>query len=53
MRRASPAMLEAGKSDWSYAFQMYRECLKKDSWPGFDDEIREIDLPEWIERKYK
>ena len=52
VRKASREVLEAGKNDWKYAFEMYRSCKEKDSWPGYDEEIREISFPEWIERKY-
>lgn len=52
IKKASKELLEAGKQDWSYAFNMLKECMKKDSWPGYSDTIEEIGLPEWIERKY-
>ena len=52
IKRASKELLEYGQKDWNYAFEMLKDCRKKNSWPGYDIEITEIGLPDWIERKY-
>lgn len=52
IKKASKELLEYGLQDWKYAFSMLKECTEKNSWPGFDEEISEIGLPDWVERKY-
>ena len=52
IRKASDELLQAGERDWIYTFEVLQECMKKNIWPGYDEEILEIGLPEWIERKY-
>lgn len=52
IKRASRELLEYGETDWKYAFDMLKDCKEKNSWPGYDEEILEIGLPDWIERKY-
>lgn len=52
IKKASQELLDAGQRDWNHAFTMLKECKKKDSWPGYDDEITEVGLPTWAERKF-
>lgn len=54
LKKASKRMLESGRQDWHYAFEKLKMCEEKDCWPGFDEEIREIDFSDntFLEKKY-
>jgi exodeoxyribonuclease VIII len=52
-RIAGEKTLKNGKKDWDIALQTYEECLETDSWPGYDDEGFEIDLPEYTDKLYE
>lgn len=52
IKKASNDLLDAGMNDWNHAFNLLKECTKTNCWPGYSDEIEEIGLPEWVERKY-
>lgn len=34
------------------AIDVYRQCVKTDTWPGYGDEVALIPLPAWVENKY-
>lgn len=48
---ASPAFLEAGATAVSRALTTFEECLKNKRWPGFSDEVRELDPPRWAAKQ--
>lgn len=48
---ASSAFLEAGATAVSRALEAFEECLQNKRWPGFSDEVRELDPPAWILKK--
>lgn len=52
IKQASPDLLAAGMNDWNHAFNLLKECTASNRWPGYSDEIEEIGLPDWVERKY-
>jgi exodeoxyribonuclease VIII len=43
----SEAAFEAGWARWRELIELYAECHDKGQWPGYGDEIQEIDLPRW------
>lgn len=53
-RRASAKVLEAGDYDVTYALDLLQKCKESDSWWGqSDDEIKEINLPEFAQNYYQ
>jgi len=53
MKRATPELLEAGMIDHKYAMETFENCKKTGEWPGYSDEIEEINLPGFAERDYE
>lgn len=53
LKRATPEMLTAGAIDHKYAMEQYENCKKDDIWPGYSDEIEDIDLPHYAARDYE
>lgn len=45
--RIADDVVEAGKNERHYLLQRYRECERTGHWPGYPDEIQDIDLPRW------
>lgn len=41
------ASLDAGEISWRKAIRTYAECLEKDQWPGYEDKILPIEIPQW------
>jgi len=39
--------IELGRTEYKRAALLYQECLTSNYWPGYGDEIMEIDLPNW------
>lgn len=37
----------AGRLAYRKGLKTYKECLKKNSWPGYPDEVQMISMPEW------
>lgn len=37
----------AGRLAYRRAIKIYAECLEKDEWPGYPDEVRMISMPDW------
>lgn len=52
IKKASKQFLKAGKTDWLHAFMMLKACKKDNHWPGYSEDIEEIDLPDWAEKFY-
>lgn len=44
IRRASDSVLEEGRRQFHKALQLRNECREKGIWPGYGDEIKEINL---------
>ncbi|MGH3416472.1 MAG: PD-(D/E)XK nuclease-like domain-containing protein, partial [Actinocrinis sp.] len=35
------------------AIDLYAECVRHDTWPGYSDEVESVALPVWVERAYE
>ena len=53
LKRATPELLEAGMIDHKYAMELYERSKEINEWPGYPDEIEEINLPHYAERDYE
>lgn len=42
---ATKDMIEAGRQEYRRLLRIYADCLSKDNWPGYSQEINPIDLP--------
>lgn len=40
-----PSFVEEGRAIASLAMKRYAECLKRDEWPAYGDEVRPVDMP--------
>jgi exodeoxyribonuclease VIII len=49
--RASEEMKQEGGIQCQRALEVYADCLKKDEWPGYSQEVVSLELPGWIKRK--
>jgi len=52
VKKASRELLEYGETDFEYALQLLKECSESGAWPGYSEQITEIGLPSWAERRY-
>lgn len=48
---ASKRMLDTGRDEFYYALEKHKECTFNSVWPGYPNEIRESDLPDWYESR--
>ena len=44
---ATKDMLETAQRQIGPLLDMYAECLRTDCWPGYKDEVQQIQLPRW------
>ena len=44
---ATKGMLKTAKKQIAPLLDVYAECLKTDVWPGYKDELQQIELPRW------
>ena len=51
-RRASEEVLDAGVYDHTFAFETLKRCQLSGQWQGFDDDIKDLRFPEFIDRNY-
>lgn len=49
--RLTEGALDAGGEMIRVLLRQYAECLEKDEWPGYPDEVRDIALPDWAWRQ--
>ena len=45
--RLHPDAIQLGDQLMRQAVRTYATCLETDTWPGYSDEVTEIDLPAW------
>lgn len=45
----SAQMLEQGRRLYQRWMQTWKECSESGAWPGYDSEVREIELPRWAQ----
>ena len=50
VHKASAEMISKGHDRRWELLQTYQRCIMTNEWPGYDDEIVEINLPAWAER---
>lgn len=43
--------MRIGRSLNQRALQLYAECLERDDWPGYSEEVQQINLPFWWEAR--
>jgi len=44
---ADPTVIEKGRHEYTRAFEIYKQCLKENRWPGYQTEAEMIGLPYW------
>ena len=44
---ADHALIEKGREKYKLALNRYLECVSKDHWPGYSEEIESISIPAW------
>jgi hypothetical protein len=44
---ASREFLNRGNDDVSRLYSLYAQCSEYNNWPGYDEDIRPLDLPRW------
>lgn len=45
-------VIACGKSDWEYALELWRECIKSGDWPAYPNTVARIEAPPWeLERR--
>lgn len=42
-----PTVVEKGRFHWRKAFDIYKQCMKTNHWPGYQTEAQNISLPYW------
>lgn len=47
-----PMALRIGRDRNRQALQIYAECQKTGRWPGYADDIEQVQLPGWVENAY-
>ena len=47
---AHEQVIFAGKQSYRQALDRYAECLKKNEWPGYQESVEILNLPEWALR---
>lgn len=43
----SPETIEQGRIEYKRGAKLYKECIDKNEWPGYEEIIQDIDLPRW------
>jgi exodeoxyribonuclease VIII len=46
-----PDVLEYGRKMYQRDLTLYRSCVEKDQWPGYDENILRIGIPEWARKE--
>jgi len=46
-RTADAGVLARAEQDLDELKLIYKECLEKDEWPGYDEEFKPLDVPHW------
>jgi PDDEXK-like uncharacterized protein DUF3799 len=49
----SDEALKLGQQEYKEGLRIYKECLEKNHWPQYVEEIKEINLPIWALKKIK
>lgn len=49
--KASGEMITEGLKRCAQALGIYKECLEKDHWPCYPEDVQELGLPGWVSRK--
>ena len=49
---ASPAMLEVGAIKARTAFDLYKRCVETGRWPGYCEDIEQLDPADWELKRY-
>lgn len=48
--RITPELRQAGEDIWRRGMRKYLDCTKTGRWPGYTDELVDLERPEWLER---
>jgi len=48
---ASENMIYVGRAQYKRALITYADCVAKDEWPGYDEQLENIELPYWVLRE--
>lgn len=48
--KADQDMIQKGLVECSKAIDIYRECMEKNEWPCYPDEVKDLSLPGWVMR---
>ena len=49
---ASKAMLELGEIKSRRAFELYKHCVETGHWPGYCEDIEDLDPADWECKRY-
>lgn len=53
VHKISGPSLQVGYESYRSLLGKYVECVNKDEWPGYPDEMNEIDIPDWAMTKHE
>lgn len=48
--RATTAQIEFGRNQYEEALETLKECYLANSWPGYDTQISDLELPYWAQK---
>lgn len=48
---ADDAMIEAGRAQYRKALRTYADCVARNEWPGYSNQIEMISLPVWAQQQ--
>jgi len=48
---ADGEMIDGGRAEYRKALRLYADCLAKDKWPGYSQQLQPLGLPRWAKRE--
>ena len=45
---ADAEMIERGRERYEYGLSIFKKCLRENKWPGYSDDLENIELPAWM-----
>lgn len=49
----SPESIDQGRLEYMRGAQIYQDCMEKNEWPGYEEVIKDIDLPKYAYRSFE
>jgi hypothetical protein len=47
----TPRSMEAGRAEYRRNLHLLMACMETDSWPAYGDDVKSLDLPQWVYKK--